>query len=599
MADTVSDFLVKRLQAWGVQRVFGYPGDGINGILGAIRRAKGKPEFIQVRHEEMAAFMACGQAKFSGTVGVCLATSGPGAIHLLNGLYDAKMDHQGVVAIVGQAARTAMGGSYQQEVDLESLFKDVAHEYVHTITTPEQLPALVDRAMRIAASERTATCLILPKDLQELEAVEHAPHAHDMMPGSLGFSVPEVVPSDLDLKRAAEVLNKGRKVAILVGQGARGAADLVLEVADVLGAGIAKALLGKDVLPDDLPFVTGPIGLLGSRPSYDLMMECDTLLMIGSNFPYSEFLPKPGQARGVQIDLDGRMIGIRYPMEVNLVGDSAATLRQLLPLLRRKADRSWRNRIEGNMREWWEVLEARAHDSGDPINPQRVFWELSPRLPDGALITCDSGSSANWYARDLKIREGMRCSLSGNLATMGCGVPYALGAKFAHSDRPVIALVGDGAVQMNGLLELLTVAKYWKRWADPRFVVMVLHNNDLNMVTWEMRAMEGDPKFEASQDIPDFNYAQFADMVGLKGIRVETPEAVGPAWDEAFNAGKPVVIDAVTDPNIPPLPPHITWKQAQAMMSSMLKGDPDLGAVVRKSFKGIMREFIHPHRHGK
>jgi pyruvate dehydrogenase (quinone) len=599
MRDTVSDFLVHRLRSWGVRRIYGFPGDGINGILGALRRAKGNPEFIQVRHEEMAAFMACGQAKFTGSVGVCLATSGPGAIHLLNGLYDAKMDHQGVVAIVGQAARTAMGASYQQEVDLDSLFKDVAHEYVHTINTPEQLPVLLDRALRIAAAERTVTCLIIPKDLQEERAIETTPHAHDMAPGGLDYSVPNVAPSAEDLDRAAEILNAGSKVAILVGQGARGAAAEVLEAAEILGGGIAKALLGKDVLPDTLPFVTGPIGLLGSRPSYEMMMDCDTLLMIGSNFPYSEFLPRPGQARGVQIDRDGRMIGIRYPMEVNLVGDSALTMRRLLPLLKRKRDRSWRKRVEESMKEWWEIVEARALDPGDPINPQRVFWELSPRLPDRAILTCDSGSSANWYARDVKIREGMRCSLSGNLATMGSAVPYALGAKFAYPDRPVIALAGDGAIQMNGLLELLTVAKYWKTWTDPRLVVMVLHNNDLNQVTWEMRAFEGDPKFQASQDIPDFNYARFAEHAGLRGIRVETPEAVGPAWDEAFASDRPVVIDAVTDPDVPPLPPHITFKQARAMVSSMLKGDPDLGSVVRKSFRGVMREFYHPHKSGR
>ena len=594
MADTVSDFLIRRLRAWGVRRIFGYPGDGVNGILGALQRCKGDPEFIQARHEEMAAFMACGQAKFTGSVGVCLATSGPGAIHLLNGLYDAKMDHQGVVAIVGQSARTAMGTSYQQEVDLESLFKDVAHEYVHTLMAPEQLAVLVDRALRIAASERTVTCLIVPKDIQEMDAVEQTPHAHDVAPGGLRYTVPVVAPSEEDLDRAAEILNAGRRVAILVGQGARDAGDEILAASDLLGAGIAKALLGKDVLPDELPYVTGPIGLLGTRPSYDLMMECDTLLMIGSSFPYSEFLPKPGQAHGVQIDLDGRMIGIRYPIDVNLVGDSRATLRRLLPRLRRKDDRSWQESIEEEMRRWWEVVHARALDPGDPVNPELLFWELSSRLPDRSIITCDSGSSANWFARDLKIRNGMRCSLSGNLATMGSGVPYAIGAKFAYPDRPVIALVGDGALQMNGLMELLTISKYWRRWQDPRLVVMVLHNNDLNQVTWEMRAMEGDPKFPASQDLPDFDYARFAESAGLGGIRVDRPEGVAPAWEQAFAADRPVLIDAITDPSIPPIPPHITFKQARAMMSSMLKGDPDLGAVVRKSFRGMLREFYHP-----
>ena len=593
---TVSDVLVRRLREWGIRRIFGYPGDGINGILSALQRAGDDPEFIQARHEEMSAFMACGHAKFTGEVGVCLATSGPGAIHLLNGLYDAKMDHQAVVAIVGQQARTAMGSSYQQEVDLMSLFKDVAHEFVQTLMAPEQLPMLLDRALRVAASMRTVTCLIVPNDIQE-KAWAEPPHAHKYVPGGVGYAMPRVLPHEDELLRAAEVLNAGKRVAILVGQGARGAADEVIETADLLGAGVAKALLGKDVLPDDLPFVTGSIGLLGTKPSYDLMMECDTFFQVGSNLPYSEFLPKPGTARGVQIDIDGRMIGLRYPMEVHLVGDSYETLRALRPYLAPKKDRSWRERVERNVRDWWRLVEDRTRIEARPINPQRVFWELSSRLPDGAIITCDSGSGANWYARDIKIRRGMACSLSGTLATMGSGVPYAIAAKLAHPDRPVIAVVGDGAMQMNGMAELLTVAKYRGRWKAPQPVFLVLHNNDLNQVTWEMRAMQGDPKFEATQDLPDFDYAAFAEMAGLRGIRLDRPERIGAVWDEALASDRPVVVDAHVDPNVPPLPPHITWKQAKAMMSSLLKGDPDAGAVVRQSFKGKIREFI-PARRG-
>ena len=591
MAQLVSDFVLERLTEWGVHRVYGYPGDGINAFLGALDRADGDPEFIQVRHEEMAAFMACGHAKFAGEVGVCIATSGPGAIHLLNGLYDAKLDHQPVVAIVGQQAMTSLGGNYQQEVDLTTLFKDVAHEYVHMATDPAQVRHLVDRAIRIALAERTVTCIVVPNDLAGEKAVETPPHVHGTVHSGIGYSAPRVLPNEGDLDRAAAVLNESERVAMLVGQGARGAADELVEVAETLGAGVAKALLGKDVLPDDLPFVTGSIGLLGTKPSWDLMMECDAFLMVGSSFPYSEFLPEEGKARGVQIDIDGRMLGIRYPMEVNLVGDSRETLRALLPKLHRKDDRSWREQIEQEVREWWELIEHRAQLPGDPLNPQLVFSELSKRLPDDAILAADSGSAANWYARNIRLRKGMRSSLSGTLATMGPGMPYAIGAKFAHPKRPVFALVGDGAFQMNGMNELITVAKYWERWADPRFVVMVLHNDDLNQVTWEQRAMEGDPKYEASQVLPDFPYARYAELLGFLGIRVDTADEVGPAWDEALSADRPVLYEAITDPEVPPLPPHITLEQARHFMTAMA-GDPDRGAMVKQSFRQKIEEFL-------
>src|SRR3954451_13557777 len=498
MTTTVADYVLQRLREWGVEQVFGYAGDGINGLLAAWQKADDKPMFIQARHEEMAAFEACGYAKFSGRVGVCTATSGPGAIHLLNGLYDAKLDHVGVVAIVGQTARTAMGGAYQQEVDLLSLYKDVANEYCQMVTVPEQLPNVLDRAIRIAASRRTVTAVIIPSDVQELE---YSPpgHAFKMVPSSLDLTRAAPAPADVDLQRAADVLNAGRRVAMLVGQGAREAAEEVAGVADLLGAGVAKALLGKDVLPDDLPWVTGSIGLLGTRPSYELMMDCDTLLVVGSNFPYTQFLPAFDQARAIQIDVDPTMIGMRYPFEVNLVGDAGATLRELIPLVQRKTDRSWRADIESKVTRWWEVMQRRAYTSADPINPELVFHELSSRLPSDAILAADSGSAANWYARHIRIRGEMRGSLSGTLATMGPGVPYVIGAKFGVPDRPCYALVGDGAMQMNGLNELITIAKYWQEWADPRLVVAVLHNNDLNQVTWELRAMGGSPQFLPSQ----------------------------------------------------------------------------------------------------
>jgi pyruvate dehydrogenase (quinone) len=579
----VSDFVLERLAQWGVRYVYGYPGDGINGLMGAFnRRDKGDLRFIQARHEEMAAFMACGHAKFSGELGVCMATSGPGAIHLLNGLYDAKLDHVPVVAIVGQSARSAMGGSYQQEVDLASLFKDVAHEYVHTCMAPEAARHLVDRAIRTALAERSVTCLIIPKDVQELDA-EQPPHAHDTVHTSIGWVAPEVVPPKAQLERAAELLNVGEKVAILVGRGARDAVDEVIAVAERLSAGVAKALLGRAVVPDDLPFVTGPIGLLGTKTSWNMMMECDTLLMVGSSFPYSEFLPKEGKANAVQIDIDGRMIGIRYPIDVGLVGDAKDTLRLLLPLLKERTNASWRNQLLEWRADWDKLMDERAHLEASPLNPQLVFWEASPRLPDGCILTADSGSAANWFARDLKLRRGMMASLSGSLATMGPGVPYAIAAKFAHPDRPVIAFVGDGAMQMNGNAELLTIAKYWKEWTDPRLIVVVLHNNDLNMVTWEMRAMAGDTRYEASQQLPDFPYAQYAELIGLRGIRVDRPGDVADAWQMALAAQRPVVLEAIVDPDVPPLPPHVTLKQAKAFGMSLLKMDPEEGGIIKQA----------------
>jgi pyruvate dehydrogenase (quinone) len=596
MGEKVGDFILRRLREWGVRRVFAYPGDGINGLLGAFERAGDNPQFIQARHEELAAFMACAHAKFTdeaggGGVGVCMATAGPGAIHLLNGLYDAKMDHQPVVAIVGQAARSVLGGEFQQEVNLTRLFNDVC-AYVYQMDTPVQARQLIDRAFRIALAERTVTCVIVPKDIQEMSAIPTPPHAPNTVHTSLVYKVPRVVPQEKDLRQAADILNEGKRVAILIGAGAMHASKEVTEVADLLGAGVAKALLGKAALPDTLPFVTGSIGLLGTKPSWDMMMGCDTLLMVGSNFPYSEFLPKEGQARGVQIDISGRRLSLRYPMEMPLQGDSAETLRALIPYLKRKTDRSWREKIEANIREWWKVVDDRAMESANPINPQRVFYELNRHLPDNCILTSDSGTSADWYARQVQIRGNMLASLSGNLATMGCGVPYATAAKFAHPDRPVVAVVGDGAMEMNGLNGLITIAKYWQRWSNPLLIVQVLNNRDLNQVTWELRIESGDPKFNASQDIPDFPYASFADSIGLKGIRVSKPEELSSAWEAAFASDRPVVFEAYTDPNVPPLPPHISFEEAKHFSEALLKGDPDERGIIIESIKGLAAEVL-------
>jgi len=591
MAMTVGDFLVERLYQWGVRRIYGYPGDGINGVFGALNRANEKIRFIQARHEEMAAFMASADAKFSGGLGVCIATSGPGATHLLTGLYDARMDHMPVLAITGQQARTAMGAHYQQEVDLASMFKDVAGAFVQQAAEPAQVRHLIDRAIRTALGQRAVTAIILPNDLQEMEYSE-PPRAHGAVRSGIGFTQPKVVPYEADLQRAAEVLNAGEKVAILVGAGALNATDQVIAVAEKLGAGVAKALLGKAALPDDLPWVTGSIGLLGTGPSYKLMTECDTLLMIGSGFPYSEFLPEEGQARGVQIDLKADMLSIRYPMEVNLQGDSAETLRALLPLLNQKTERSWRQNIEQWRADWDQTLEKRAMVAADPINPQRVAFELSPRLPDAAIVTSDSGSCANWYARDVKLRRGMMGSLSGGLASMGAAVPYAIAAKFAHPERSVVAMVGDGAMQMNNMAELITVAKYWKEWQNPQWICCVFNNEDLNQVTWEQRAMEGDPKFEASQNIPNVPYHRFAESIGLKGIYVDREDQVAAAWDQAFAADRPVLIEFKTDPDVPPLPPHIKLEQAKKFATALLHGDPNQAGIIKQSVKQVMSKVM-------
>jgi len=590
MAMNVSEFVWSRLEEWGLKRVYGYPGDGVGGLDVALEKAKEKLQYIQVRHEEMAAFMASGHAKFTGEVGLCYATSGPGAIHLLNGLYDAKMDHVPVVAIVGQQARTAIGASYQQEVDLQSLFKDVAADFVATAVVPGQVRHLIDRAVRIASTRRTVTCVIIPNDLQELD-YEDPPVRHGTTHTGIGYAFPALVPAEAHLQRAAEVLNAGKKVAILVGAGALGATDEVIAVAEKLQAGVAKALLGKAALPDDLPWVTGSLGLLGTKPSWDLMKECDTFLMIGSAFPYSEFLPDPGDARGVQIDIDGTRLSLRYPMEVNLVGDSAATLRALLPLLKEKPADAWRRGIEKGVANWWKTLDERAMAAADPINPQRVFWELSKRLPDNCILTGDSGSVANWYARDIRMRRGMMGSLSGGLASLGAATPYAMAAKMAFPERVVIAFIGDGAMQMNGLNVMITISKYWKEWSDPRLIVMVLNNRDLNQVTWEERVQLGEAKTESTQSIPDFPYHKYAELLGLKGIFVDDPDKLGDAWDQALSADRPVILECYTDPNVPPLPPHITLKDAKNFMAMTLH-EPELGSVLKNSAKQLLSSVL-------
>lgn len=579
MTKTVSDFIVERLQTWGVDRIYGYPGDGINGVIGAISRAEGKIDFVQTAHEELASLMATAHAKFTGTVGVCLSTGGPGAVHLLNGLYDAKLDHQPVVALVGQQAQEGMGGSIQQETDLYSTLKDVGSAYIAQLSTPEQARHVIDRAFRIALGERTVTVIIIPHDVQREDAVESPPSEHAMQHSSPGFTPPRLLPIESELDAAAEILNAGDRIAMLVGAGALHASAMVREVAEQLDAGVAKALLGKAVLPDSLPYVTGSVGWLGTPASNWMMEQCDTLFLIGTTMPYTEFLPKEGQARGVQIDVAPRNLGLRYPMDVMLAGDATETLRALRSRLERRDRSAWRRAVEDQVREARAKAEAQVNASANPLNPQLVVRAMSNIMPDHAIVTADSGSSAVWLARYFDLREGMMMSVSGGLATMGCGLPYALAAKFTHPDRVAIAVIGDGAMQMSGMSALIDVAKYYREWKDPRLVLVVLNNRDLNYVTWEQRVMEGNPKFERSQCLPDIDYAAYARVLGLDGVRVDEPSQVVDAWSRAFAADRPFVINAVVDANVPTLPPKLEPKLEEKLNKALSDGDPDASGV--------------------
>lgn len=586
MTQTVSDFIVERLKTWGIGRVYGYSGDGINGMMAALRRAEPDIRMVKPQHEEIGAFMASAHAKFTGQVGVCISTSGPGAVHLLNGLYDAKKDHMPVLAIVGQQSRASLGTDYQQEIDLTSLFKDVAGHYVHMVSDPVQARHLIDQAIRIALARRTVTAIVVPNDVQDLE-MEMPSASHGAVYSGVGYRKPAWLPASNDLDEAAAILDEGQKVAILAGAGCKHAVDEVMALADKIGAGVAKALLAKVIVPDDRDFVTGTMGLLGTQPSQMLMDNCDTLLMVGTRFPYAEFLPPEGQARAIQIDIDAEALGLRYPTEVNLHGDAAAIVQALIERVSLKEDRSWQEKIIEETRDWWALLGKRAQTSASPINPQYVFWSLNQQLPDNVMLACDVGSATNWYARYLKIGSDMMGSVSGGLASMGNGVPYILSAKFAYPDRPGVAMVGDGAMQMLGNQALIGISQYWQEWEDPRCIVLVLNNQDLNQVSWEQRIMEGDPKYETSQDLPDFAYDQYAEMLGLKGLRMAQPEDVDRVWEEALNADRPVVINAYVDPEIGPLPPHINFDQAKGFIASMIKGDPSAYRMMKQSLKQL------------
>ena len=593
----VADLVVERLRAWGVPRVFGYSGDGINGLMGALRRADGDPAFVQARHEENAALMAVGHAKYTGGVGVVTSTQGPGAVHLLNGLYDAKLDHQPVVAIVGQQPTTALGAEYQQEIDLAALFKDVAAQYVQTVLAPEQAGMVVDRAFRTALATRSPCVVILPHDMQVEPAPAVPPHEHGVVPTAPQWRPPRVLPAEKDLAEAAAVLNAGERVALLVGQGARDAGRLVRTVAERLGAGVATSLLGKPWWDETLPTSCGVMGHLGTTASGWLMDQCDTLLMIGTNDPWTEFYPAPGQARAVQIDLDGRHLGNRFPVEVGLVGDAAETLTALLPLLEEKPDDGWRTDVVDQVDRWRRTAEERAAADADPLHPEYVIRALTPRLPADAQVSVDVGSVVYWYARHLTLPPGVPAHLSSTLASMGSGLPYGLAAKLSAPDRPVVALVGDGAMQMNGIAELVTVASRWRDWADPRFVVLVLNNRDLAEVTWEQRETEGDPRYDISQSLPDFPYAGYAELLGLTGIRVTSRDEVDAAWDRALAADRPVVLEAVVDRDVPLLPPFPAGEQKLESFHRAL--DQEDGSEHARALLDEQAEHERAHERGE
>lgn len=573
MTELVADAIVARLRDWGMRRIFGYAGDGVNTLLGALARA-GDPEFVSTRHEELAAFAACGHAKYSGGVGVCLATQGPGAIHLLAGLYDAKLDRRPVVAIVGQVVSTALGSGYLQEVDLHALFKDVCAQYVQTVFAPEQMPMALDNAMRTALATSTPTCLIIPHDVQKAEMPDAPQHSHGVVPSAAVFARPRVVARNADLERAAELLNEGEKIAVLVGRGAMGAEDEIAQIVELLGAGVTTSLLGKPVLDESAPWHAGVMGHLGTTASAELMANCDSLLIVGSNDPWTEFYPAPGQARAVQIDVEPRVLGAKYPVDVALTGDAADTLSRLAPLIRHKTDRQWQRRVEGWTHDWHRESEERSSVQSDSANPEFVVRTLSEHLPGNARVAVDVGSATYWYARHLRLPRGVPAHVSGYLASMGCALPYGIAAKLDAPDRPVVALVGDGAMQMSGLLELVTIADRWRSWSDPRFVILILHNQDLTEVSWEQREMEGDPRFPASQDVPSFPYADYAELLGLQGLRVlESAQAHG-AWQRAFEADRPTVIEAVVDPKTPLLPPLMPQAKADKVFAA-LADEPD------------------------
>ena len=585
---TTSDVLVDRLLDWNVSVVFGLPGDGINGFMEALRQRQDRIRFVQVRHEESAAFMACGYAKFTGKLGVCLATSGPGAIHLLNGLYDAKLDGAPVLAITGQTYHDLLGTRYQQEVDLLSLFKDVA-VYEQQIMGAGHVESLVDAACRAALTARGVAHLTCPVDLQEQE-LQDDEKSKKKVPGhtSTAWSCPVVVPCREDLERAAALLNAGKKTVILAGQGALGAREELLRTAELLAAPIVKPLLGKAVVPDDSPYTTGGIGLLGTLPSERAMEECDSLLMVGTSFPYLEFYPKPGEARGVQIDRDPSRIGLRYPVEVGLAGDAKATLRELLPLLHKRRDHGFLKDAQKRMKEWRELMRDRGTRKDTPLKPQVVAHELSPLLADDAIITTDSGTITTWVARHVDLRGTQQFSCSGNLATMAPGLPYAIAAQVAFPERQVVAFVGDGGFTML-MGELATAVKY-----ELPITVVVVKNNTYGMIKWEQMVFLGNPEYGC--ELHPIDFTKFAEACGATGIRCEKPKEVHGALAEALKVARktrrPTLVEAIVDPFEPPHPPRVKLDQALHMAKALARGEPNRGRIALTLFRDKVKDLF-------
>jgi pyruvate dehydrogenase (quinone) len=582
--ETVADVLIDGIHRWGVDVVFGLPGDGINGIMEALRKRQEEVRFVQVRHEEAAAFMACAYAKFTGKLGACLATSGPGGIHLLNGLYDAKLDGQPVLAMTGLHFHDVLDTHAQQDVDLDRLFMDVA-VYNSRVMGPAHIENVTELACRTALSGRGVAHITIPADIQAASMSRQMRSMHNVKHHTSDeFSHGTRIPEDRNIRRAAEVLNAGGKVAILVGQGALRAGAEVEKIAELLGAPIVKAMLGKAVVPDDSPYTTGGIGLVGTTPSVNAMEECDTLLMIGTSFPYMEFLPKPGQARGVQIDLDPTRIGLRYPVEVGLAGDSAATLRTLMPLLRRKEDRSFLKKAQDGMKGWSKIMEQRATRRDKPMKPQVVAWELGKRLRSDAIVASDSGTIATWWMRQIPARRGQMHTISGTLATMACGLPYAVGAQVAHPGRQVIAFVGDGGFTML-MGEFATCVKY-----QLPVKVVIIKNNSLGQIRWEQMVFQGNPEFGI--ELHPIDFAGFARDCGGAGFTVEDPAECGAVIEQALNTPGPAVVQAVVDPFEPPMPPKVTATQALHLGEALLKGQPHRGEIVSTVLGEKFREMI-------
>jgi pyruvate dehydrogenase (quinone) len=582
--ETVADVLIDGIHRWGVDVVFGLPGDGINGIMEALRKRQEDVRFIQVRHEEAAAFMACAYAKFTGKIGACLATSGPGGIHLLNGLYDAKMDGQPVLALTGMHFHDVLDTHAQQDVDLDRLFMDVAL-YNARVMGPAHIENVTELACRTALSGRGVAHITIPADTQSTSMSRQMRSMHNVKHhNSDAFSHGTRVAEERNLRRAAEILNAGSKVAILVGQGALRAGTEVEQVAELLGAPVVKAMLGKAVLPDDSPYTTGGIGLVGTAPSQTAMEECDTLLMVGTSFPYMEFLPKPGQARGVQIDLDPTRIGLRYPVEVGLAGDSAATLRSLIPMLKRKENRKFLQKAQDGMKDWWKLMEQRATRRDKPMKPQVVAWDLGKRLRNDAIVACDSGTIATWWMRQIPARRGQMHTISGTLASMACGMPYAIGAQVAHPNRQVVAFVGDGGFTML-MGEFATCVKY-----QLPVKIIIIKNNSLGQIRWEQMVFQGNPEFGI--ELHPIDFASYARDCGGAGFTIEDPAECGSIIEQALNTPGPAVVQAVVDPFEPPLPAKVTASQALHLGEALLRGQPHRGEIVTTVLGEKFREMI-------